>query len=85
MSAALEAHELVNGDRAKSYGPIREDFARTCALFKLMTGIDMTPEQGVTFLMCVKLSRQANGHKHDNLVDLCGYADKLDAMLEGKE
>lgn len=84
-SVLLEAERLVNGDRAKAYGPIRVDYARTVALFKLLSGLDLTPEQGVLFMVCVKLSRSANAFKRDNFVDLCGYASKLNDMLEGIE
>ena len=82
-SAALEAHELIHGARHGDYGPVREDYARTCALFEMLSGVKLTPEAGVCFMVCVKLSREGHKHKHDNIVDAIGYLDLLDQMEEG--
>lgn len=90
-SILLEAEALVNGDRAKQYGPIREDYARVVAIFRELTGLALTAEQGVAFMVAVKLSRigqEMQGrapHKRDNFVDLGGYASKLNDMVEGSE
>jgi len=90
-SILVEAEALVNGDRAKQYGPIREDYSRVAAIFKAITGIPLTTEIAVAFMLAVKLSRlgmtlQGHAkHKRDNLTDLCGYASKLNDLLEGKE
>lgn len=53
-----------------------------------------TAADGILFMMCVKLSREANAHNVDNIVDLAGYADlynyarterKGNAIAEGKQ
>lgn len=82
-SILLEAESLVNGDRQSDYGPIREDYTRTVAIFKAWTGIDLTPEQGVQFMGCVKLSREGHKHKRDNLLDAVAYLSLLNDMREG--
>ena len=81
MSILTEAHEITSGDRNSSYGDFVEDYARTVALFKLVTGHDLTPAEGIAFMQCVKLSRLGHGLQgdlppeklRDSLVDLAGY------------
>lgn len=41
-----------------------------------------TAEDGILFMVCVKLSREANAHGSDNLVDLAGYVDLLNYARE---
>lgn len=76
-SILLEAHKLVHGDRGESYGSPLDDFSRTATMFNALKGTNLTAEDVAVFMMCVKLSREANRHKRDNLVDLCGYAETL--------
>ena len=70
-----EASRLVHGDRGESYGHPIDDFQRTADLFNTMRGTFLTAEDVALFMICVKLSREANKHKRDNLTDLCGYAE----------
>lgn len=80
------AQQLVSRDRNADYGMPDEDFRRTVGLFELATGIKLTVAQGILFMCCVKISRESNAHKSDNLVDLCGYADILNWVREnGKD
>lgn len=76
-----EAQRLVHGDRGADYGPPWEDFERTVDIFRAWTGVELTAEQGIQFMVCVKLSRQANKAKRDNLVDAAGYLDCLDQTI----
>ena len=83
-SVAQEGHELVSGNRHEDYGGWRVDYECVSAYFRLLTNgkYDLTPAEGVKFMLAVKLSRESRKHKRDNLVDLCGYAVGLDE-LEG--
>lgn len=74
----VEAERLINGPRNASYGDVRDDYARIVALFGAWTGIELTVEQALRFMVCVKLSRDGYMFKRDNLVDACGYL----ALLE---
>ena len=82
-SILAEADRIINGPRNDDYGNARTDYTRTVALFNLITGRDVSAEEGVMFMICVKLSREGHKHKRDNLVDLCGYAELLNQMEEG--
>jgi hypothetical protein len=58
-----------------------------------MTGIDMTPADGILFMTCVKLSRLSNAHqnnfapenKRDTIVDTEGYLDCYWQAITRKE
>ncbi len=85
-SILQEAQALVHGARNESYGMPWEDYERTVALFKTMIGdkkiADMSATDGMMFMVCVKLSRQAHSHKRDNLVDACGYLECINWSLQ---
>jgi hypothetical protein len=92
QSILLEAESLVNGDRAKQYGPIREDYDRVCAIEAAVLDTVPSPTELAVFRMvCVKLSRigqELQGkaqHKRDNFVDACGYLSKLNDLIERRE
>ncbi len=84
-SVCLEAHELTNGARRESYGHPLDDYTRTVGLFKLRTGHDLTAEEGVIFMQCAKESRESHKPDRDNRVDLCGYVNCLDMIIEERK
>jgi hypothetical protein len=85
-SILLEAEALVNGERQSAYGPVKVDFGRTAGIFNAIVEHEaMDAVSGVLFMIAVKLSREMHKHKRDNLVDLCGYAELLNQLLEGGE
>ena len=77
-SILQEAHRLTHGDRNASYGHPLDDYSRTAALVSALLAHKLTapiaaPEMALV-MCCVKLSRQMNTPKRDNLTDLAGYA-----------
>lgn len=74
-SVALEAHELVHGDRRQTYGHPKANHARTAALWSAYLGIEITPRQVCMLNALQKISRDAHAPKRDNLIDICGYAE----------
>lgn len=87
-SVLLEAEQLVHGPRQAAYGHPKDDFSRTAALASILLAkklnMALTPEDVALFMVCVKLSREVNKHKRDNLVDLCGYVETLAMLREGR-
>lgn len=89
-SVALEAHDLVYGDRQGDYGHPREDFTRTAILWtgllqhKLADGAYIDAEDIGRCMIAVKLSRDVNSPKRDNRVDMAGYAITLDRLETGQ-
>lgn len=79
-----EAWDLVHGDRGAAYGHPLDDFSKTARLWSVVFGTDVTPEQVALAMACVKISRELNQHKRDNLVDLAGYAETCQMVVDEK-
>ena len=90
MDILMEAHGLVFGERQEDYGHPCEDFARTAKFWntylvaRFGDPIDIQPEDVAMLMILLKVSREANRHKTDNLVDIAGYAQTAE-MCQGKE
>lgn len=87
-SVALEAHELVYGDRGKAYGHPIFDMTRTADIAtallrtKLRPGTRLEAEDIAKLMIGVKLSRETFAPKRDNRVDAAGYALVLDLVTQ---
>jgi hypothetical protein len=67
------ADELTGGDRNDDYGHPYHDFSRTAKIWSAILGIEVTPQQVGLCMVGVKISRQCNKPKADNLIDGAGY------------
>jgi hypothetical protein len=81
-SVAQEADRLVSGDRGSDYGHPLDDFTKTAKIWSAILGCDVTPEQVGLCMVGVKISREVNKHKRDNLVDICGYAKTIEMIVD---
>jgi hypothetical protein len=77
-----EADRLVSGDRGSSYGHPLDDFCKTAVLWGVILKKRITAEEVAKCMSQVKVSRELNKHKRDNLVDECGYVKCLDMVIE---
>jgi len=92
-SALLRAHGLVYGDRAKAYGPAKDQFNKIGEMAGLMLSEDdkgyllcgtLTAEIVCKVMIATKLVRESYKPKQDNRDDACGYIDLLDQIVGGK-
>lgn len=58
----------------KTYGTKRDSFGLIAMLSSLISGKQLSPTDCCAVLIALKLSREKNLHKDDNMIDLCGYA-----------
>jgi len=77
VSEMLEANHLVNGDRQADYGSPADSYRD---IAKMWTGLlgrklarDITAEEAALMMVALKLQRQTQRPKRDNLVDAHGY------------
>ena len=84
-SILFEAHNLVHGVRGEDYGHPYEDFSRTAKIWSAILGVDVTPEQVALCMIGVKISRECNKPKRDNRIDIVGYAETLDMVVNYRE
>ena len=86
-----EAQRLVHGDRGAAYGHPADDFGRTAEYWtttfkaKLKSGEKFTAGDVPLALIGVKLSREVNKPKRDNMTDLAGYAETRRMVLEREQ
>ena len=84
-SILFEAHNLVHGVRGEDYGHPYEDFSRTAKIWSAILGVDVTPEQVALCMIGVKISRECNKPKRDNRIDIAGYAEALDMVVNYRD
>jgi len=76
-SILQEAHRLTHGSRQKDYGHPLDDYTRTAAMASAMLAHKLkeplAPHEMALVMVLVKLSRQINAPKRDNMVDGAGY------------
>ena len=69
------AEQLINGPRAKEYGPARKNHERIAQIWSIILEQDITPEQVVACMVGLKLARLTEDMtKDDSWVDIIGYA-----------
>lgn len=77
-----EAHRLTSTEREADYGHPADDWRRTASIWSAILGVEVTPEKACLCMIAVKLSRECNQPKRDNLVDICGYARCIERIRE---
>lgn len=92
-----EAQRLVHGNRGADYGHPIDDYTRTGRMwaaiidgwlseqpgFENMPPVpDIDPRIGCLMMAAVKLSREVNKHKRDNLTDAAGYSECAQMVAE---
>lgn len=85
-----EANALVHGARNADYGHPADDFAAVAKAFnayiekKYNTVGPLEATDVPIFQMIVKIMREANKPKRDNLVDIAGYAATLEMVHDAQ-
>ena len=69
-----EAENLINGDRAKSYGDAYENHKRIADMWSVLLNKKITVSQVYQCMIAVKLSRLIETPDHlDSWIDIVGY------------
>ena len=84
-----EAGQAVDGDRGRFYGHPADNHGNTAAFWteyierKYGLVVALTARDVCMLMVLLKVSRDANRPKRDNLVDICGYARNAE-MIEDR-
>ena len=76
-----EAKEIIYGDREQTYGKPNKNLNLIAGLWGTYLDRPVSAQDVCMMMVLVKVARQANAYKRDNLVDISGYA-ALNARLE---
>jgi Domain of unknown function (DUF6378) len=79
----VEAEATINGPRRGSYGDVHTSFGKIADMWSVILNRDTTSEEVALCMIALKLVREANAHKHDNVVDVMGYAGLLAELTGG--
>lgn len=80
LSILQEAEKIINGDRAQDYGSVKDNFTMIAKGWELIVEAPITPEQVGLMMVWLKVARQINKPKRDNLVDIAGYAGCIEKI-----
>lgn len=80
-----EANTIIYGEREASYGTVTDNFTRIAKGWEQILNTPVTPQQVGLCMAWLKIARECNGHKRDNLVDLAGYAGTIGKYYDEQE
>lgn len=75
-----EAGKIVRGSREDTYGPAERNLSRIAGMWGAYLSMPLTARQVAVMMVLLKASRDAFKPKHDNMVDICGYAYLADMI-----
>jgi hypothetical protein len=84
-----EAQDIIYGDREQTYGHPAKNLVQIAGLWTAYLqakrgndGVKINASDVAMMMMLVKMARQQNSFKRDNIVDMCGYAALLARIEE---
>jgi hypothetical protein len=79
-TVAVDAINLVEGDRNDQYGPPEENLGRIAGMWSSFLGCEITAEDVALMMVLVKISRSRAGYSRDTAVDGVAYFLIHDSM-----
>lgn len=88
MNILKKANEIINErseEKERQYGPFMECNAKAAQIASIMTGKQLTALDASWVQAAVKMARESNAHKEDNLLDLVATVGAINNELNGEE
>ena len=88
MNILEEAQGIIYGDREQTYGKPDANLKRIALLWdtylhgKYGWAVDLSAEDVCWMMVLLKMARQMNADKRDNLVDAAGYIALIERLEE---
>jgi hypothetical protein len=70
----LEAADLIDGERAHTYGPPAQNLNRIANLWSAYLEREISARDVAWLMVLLKVAREAAGHSRDSSIDAAGYA-----------
>ena len=80
MRKTLKDINKIYTDREKQYGSPCESFVEIAKLWSVVMGIEVTPKQVALCMIQLKVYREVNSHKRDNILDVMVYCIALEEL-----
>jgi hypothetical protein len=77
-----EAKRIVYNDRAKDYGHPLDECVRIAGMWTQIIGAHVVSDHIPLCMIAMKISRQLNRAKRDNIVDIAGYAECAQRIID---
>lgn len=87
MNILKKANEIVNKrseEKERQYGDFQNCMKKTSELASIMSNKKISINDAYNVLIALKLARQSNSHKEDNLLDAVAYIGALNNFLENE-
>ena len=88
MNILKKANEIVNErseEKERMYGDFQKCMQKTADIASLMSNKEISIVDAYNVLIALKLARQSNAHKEDNLLDALAYIGSLNNVLENEK
>lgn len=82
LGVLQKAHDTVYGRAELEYGTPVDSNVRIATMWRALFGHHFDAHDVALAMICVKLSREAHAHKFDNLVDIAGYAELAQRIVD---
>lgn len=84
-SVLQEAQRITRGDRNEAYGEPIDEHDRIAEYWSTFLGVPVTGEQVAMMMVLLKVARQGHAYRRDSLVDIAGYADCCQRIVEERK
>lgn len=75
-----KAKQMVDENRQEQYGNPVKNYTDAAMISSMLRNKVFNAQDIVTIMIVVKLIRQRNKHKEDNLIDIAGYTEILNRI-----
>lgn len=82
MSILEEAKKIVEGDRKEEYGDMSESFTRIARFWSAYLNVRINSLDVAKMMILLKVSRAKNTNHRDSFIDIIGYVQCIDELLE---
>lgn len=84
LSLYEQANNAVRGIKRQEYGPLQQSFECLAKAWSSILKRDVTPRQVCLCMASLKLVRESEAHKDDNVLDFYGYTICYEELLRSQ-